>query len=174
MSSSSTDKAALQNLRRHPNVHTVFYNPGILDEKMDEKMLMRSSEKSAEEKELKTKRDRIRAELIFDSCELGSRIASYLLYHGPMKWTPQSHFVADGCGQSCGCCRSRNNEDLGGCEICEMGWTMSCVSRSCLSLTNKYAAEHERLHMHCSCGQCRDEWLKRGWICPGLYHLLEN
>ena len=111
---------------------------------------------------------------IFDSCELGSRIASYLLYHGPMKWTPQSHFVAYGCGQSCGCCRSRNNEDLGGCEICEMGWTMSCVSRSCLSLTNKYAAEHERLHMHCSCGQCRDEWLKRGWICPGLYHLLEN
>ena len=131
MASSSTDKAALQNLRIHPDVHTVFYNTG-------------------------------------------SRIASYLLYHGPMKWTPQSHFVAYGCGQSCGCCRSRNNEDLGGCEICEMGWTMSCVSRSCLSLTNKYAAEHERLHMHCSCGQCRDEWLKRGWICPGLYHLLEN
>ena len=30
MSSSSTDKAALQNLRIHPDVHTVFYNPGIL------------------------------------------------------------------------------------------------------------------------------------------------
>ena len=29
MSSSSTDKAALQNLRIHPDVHTVFYNPGI-------------------------------------------------------------------------------------------------------------------------------------------------
>ena len=29
MASSSTDKAALQNLRIHPDVHTVFYNPGI-------------------------------------------------------------------------------------------------------------------------------------------------
>ena len=30
MASSSTDKAALQNLRIHPDVRTVFYNPGIL------------------------------------------------------------------------------------------------------------------------------------------------
>ena len=29
MASASTDKAALQNLRMHPDVHTVFYNPGI-------------------------------------------------------------------------------------------------------------------------------------------------
>ena len=31
MSSSSTHKAALQNLRRPPDVHIVFYNPGIQD-----------------------------------------------------------------------------------------------------------------------------------------------
>ena len=39
MSSSSTHKAALQNLRRPPDVHIVFYNPGIQDSQVQSSKL---------------------------------------------------------------------------------------------------------------------------------------
>ena len=111
---------------------------------------------------------------VFAIVDIGLRIVSYLLYHGPMKWTPQQHFHAIGCGQSCGCCRSRVCEIFGACEICEMGYSISSVSRCIRYITHMYAAEHEKLDMHCSCNQCRAEWLSKGWICPDLWHLLEN
>ena len=39
MSSSSTHKAALQSLRRPPDVHIVFYNPGIQDSQVQSSKL---------------------------------------------------------------------------------------------------------------------------------------
>ena len=93
-------------------------------------------------------------------------ILSYILYHGPQKWTPREHF--HDCGQSCGCCRSRAKEVLGCCEVCEDGWTLSCVSQLVLQEVREYAAQHTEVYMHCECGQCHGEWLDRGWVCPLL------
>ena len=112
--------------------------------------------------------------LVLATEEIGLLIVSYLLYHGPAKWIPQRHFVAFGCSQSCGCCRFKVGEILGACEVCEMGYLISCVSRSMRSLTSNYGAIHKELQMHCSCNQCSEEWLNKGWICPDLCHWLEH
>jgi hypothetical protein len=47
------------------------------------------------------------------------------------KWSRRGHWLGIGCGQSCGCCRSANEEDFGsGCISCNALWDLKCVSRS--------------------------------------------
>jgi hypothetical protein len=97
-------------------------------------------------------------------------VVSYMLSHGPPKWNSQQHFVALGCGQSCGCCRSRCSDGFGSCEACDEGWELSCVSRSFLATTSKYGAQHLALYMHCRCGECKEDWLNDGLVCPQMLH----
>ncbi len=47
------------------------------------------------------------------------------------KWSRRGHWLGIGCGQSCGCCRSANEEDFGsGCISCADLWYLKCVNRS--------------------------------------------
>ena len=47
------------------------------------------------------------------------------------EWSRRRHWISIGCGQSCGCCRSANEEDRGGgCEPCEDLWYFKGVNRS--------------------------------------------
>jgi hypothetical protein len=47
------------------------------------------------------------------------------------KWSRRGHWRGIGCGQSCGCCRSSNEEDFAsGCISCNALWDLKCVSRS--------------------------------------------
>ena len=48
------------------------------------------------------------------------------------KWSRRGHWLGIGCGQSCGCCRSANEEDRGngGCLPCEDLWYLKGVNKS--------------------------------------------
>ena len=47
------------------------------------------------------------------------------------KWSRRNHWGRTMCGQSCGCCRSANEEDYpSGCTACNDLWELKCVSRS--------------------------------------------
>ena len=47
------------------------------------------------------------------------------------KWSRRIHWQGLWCGQSCGCCRSANEEDYpSGCTSCNDLWEWKCVSRS--------------------------------------------
>ena len=47
------------------------------------------------------------------------------------EWSRRRHWISIECGQSCGCCRSANEEDRGGgCEPCEDLWYFKGVNRS--------------------------------------------
>ena len=49
------------------------------------------------------------------------------------KWSRRKHWQGLGCSQSCGCCRSANEEDYAsGCTSCNDLWEWKCVSRSTL------------------------------------------
>ena len=49
------------------------------------------------------------------------------------KWSRHKHWQGIGCSQSCGCCRSANEEDYAsGCTSCNDLWEWKCVSRSTL------------------------------------------
>ncbi len=46
-------------------------------------------------------------------------------------WSRARHWIGDGCGQSCGCCRAANEEDRGsGCEPCRDLWYFKGLNRS--------------------------------------------
>ena len=95
-------------------------------------------------------------------------IISFFLYHGPQKWTPRRHWNM--CGQSCPCCRTAHGEIFGGCPVCEDGVAFACANRTALALARAFGSAHKDVHMHCGCGQCKNEWLHKGWICPILGH----
>ena len=57
---------------------------------------------------------------------------------------------------------SHNWEDrYSGCEICEMGWTLTEISASVKKMVQNYG----RLLKLCPCGKCRPEWFDCGWKC---------
>jgi hypothetical protein len=46
-------------------------------------------------------------------------------------WSRERHWIGDGCGKNCGCCRASNPEDFGtGCESCQELWYFKTLSRS--------------------------------------------
>ena len=104
---------------------------------------------------------------------LQAQILSFLLYHGPQRWTPRYHFHPAACGQGCGCCRSHNPDDVGsGCDPCADGWALTGVSKDVCVATQTYGRRHQNaVGMHCLCGECRSGWLDNGWVCPALLWL---
>jgi hypothetical protein len=48
------------------------------------------------------------------------------------KWSRRRHWIGIGCGQSCGCCRSEQEEDrgMGCCLPCEDLWYLKGVNKS--------------------------------------------
>ena len=124
--------------------------------------------------------------------ELLDFILSHLLYHestlarcyaeacpGWIKgyivtpWTRKWHFGF--CGQSCGCCRSRNREDSGpglNCQPCYTGWILTTVSQRLKGTTRSYGLRtfnREAWVSICKCGKCFPEWFRGGWVCPVLW-----
>ena len=52
-------------------------------------------------------------------------------YDDVYKWGRRRHWIGIGCGQSCGCCRSANEEDRGsGCDSCCDLWYLKCCSKT--------------------------------------------
>ena len=47
----------------------------------------------------------------------------------PKEWTQEHHYGAIYCGQSCPCCRSKHQEIMGSCPICNQ----------CLSIYDRWA-----------------------------------
>ena len=109
-------------------------------------------------------------------------ILSHLLYHEPIidiihqtrtAWTCLLHFGS--CGQSCGCCRSHNREDAApgmNCQPCYTGWILRTVSHGIKGAAASYACRtFHRMPPHmCTCDTCMLAWIRRGWVCPMLWH----
>ena len=96
------------------------------------------------------------------------KIMGFLLYHGPGIWTTRGHWIWNGCGQNCGCCRAHNWEDVwSGCEACALGWTLTCVSEWVKKMTKGYAKSLNKGYVvACACGLCTPRRLYTGHPCP--------